>query len=91
MKHTEDFFDFARATIVDYYKQQGLSITEYDVFIVWYCKTLQNFKAIASTTRTDERLFEVTWNGDKNEGYLDTYIKAQNTVYKTEDIWGQKK
>ena len=43
-----------------------LIITD-DVFIVWQCKTLQNNKALASTTLFDGMYYEVTFNGDKNE------------------------
>lgn len=92
MKHTEDFFDFVRAAIADYYaKTWGIEIAEYDVFIVWFCKTLQNFKAIAATAEKDDRLFEVTWNGDKGEAYLDSYYKMQNKVIRPSDLWGKEK
>lgn len=51
---------------------------EYSVFVVWYCKTLQNFKALLSTTLFDGMYYEVTYNGDKNEMYLDSYKKFEN-------------
>ena len=51
---------------------------EYSVFVVWYCKTLQNFKALLSTTLFDGMYYEVTYNGDKNEMYLDAYKKFEN-------------
>lgn len=51
-----------------------------DVYIVWFCKTLQNWKALVSTNIPDGRYFEVTHNGDKNETYLDCYVKEQNQV-----------
>lgn len=34
-------------------KTDGKVITEEDIFIVWSCKTLQNNKALASTTLCD--------------------------------------
>lgn len=49
-----------------------------DFFVVWYCKTLQNFKALLSTPYDDTRYFEVTYNGDKNEFYFDCYVKEYN-------------
>lgn len=49
-----------------------------DVFIVWQCKTLQNNKALASTTLFDGMYYEVTFNGDKNEIYFDAYKKWEN-------------
>lgn len=51
---------------------------EYKVFVVWYCKTLQNFKALLSTTLFDGMYYEVTYNGDKDEIYLDAYKKFEN-------------
>ena len=51
-----------------------------DVFIVWYCKTLQNHKALLSTTLYDGMYYEFTYNGDKDEAYLDAYKKWENRV-----------
>ena len=48
-------------------------ITTDDVFVVWFCKTLQNSKALVSTNVSDG-----IYNGDKNECYLDAYKKWQN-------------
>ncbi len=49
-----------------------------DVYIVWLCKTLQNSKALASTPRLDGMYYEITYNGDKDEVYLDAYKKFEN-------------
>jgi hypothetical protein len=59
-------------------------MTEDDVYIVWLCKTLQNHKAMLSTMVLDGMYYEFTWNGDKNEGYLDVYKKWENVVIKGE-------
>lgn len=56
----------------------GKQITSDDVYIVWYCKTLQNWKALASTTLFDGMYYELTVNGDKNDMYLDAYKKFEN-------------
>ena len=56
--------------------------TDYDVYIVWYCKTLQNWKALISTTLNDAMYYELTLNGDKNEIYLDSYKKLENKAIK---------
>lgn len=55
-------------------------ITPDDVFIVWMCKALQNNKALASTTVADGMYYEITYNGDKHEAYVDVYKKWQNCV-----------
>ena len=59
-------------------KTDGVQITVDDVFIVWMCKTLQNAKALLSTTLSDGMYYELTWNGDKRELYFDAYKKFQN-------------
>lgn len=56
-------------------------ITTDDVFIVWLCKTLQNCKAMVSTTVHDGMYYELTYNGDKKELYLDAYKKWENICF----------
>ena len=75
--------DKAIRIVKDYYnsrveKTDDFRITEEDVFIVWFCKTLQNWKALVSTTVSDGMYYEVTYNGDKRETYLDAYKKWEN-------------
>lgn len=55
-------------------------ITYDDVFVVWFCKTLQNWKMLLSTTMSDGMYYEVTYNGDSGELYLDAYKKWENVV-----------
>lgn len=50
----------------------------FDVYIVWFAKTLQNWKAILGTTLPDGRLFELTYDGDKQTTYFDCYVKQDN-------------
>ena len=65
-------------------KTDGKRITEDDVFIVWMCKTLQNSKAMVSTTLFDGMYYELTFNGNKNELYMDAYKKWENICIKTD-------
>ena len=39
---------------------------------------MQNWKALVSTTLPDGMYYEVTYNGDKKEVYLDAYKKFEN-------------
>ena len=49
-----------------------------DVFIVWQCKILQNWKFLISSNLPDGMYYEVTFNGDKQEFYFDAYKKFEN-------------
>ena len=61
---------------------EGTSITEEDVYVVWFCKTLQHWKALVSTNKPDTRYYEVTFNGDTEQAYIDVYTKEKNeTVF----------
>lgn len=51
---------------------------EYDVYVVWFAKTLQNWKALLSTTLPDGMYYEVTYNGERRETYIDAYKKFDN-------------
>lgn len=56
-----------------------------NVFIVWSCKTLQNYKCLASTTVSGDGIYaEYTYSGDKQELYEDVYKKLTNTCHKEE-------
>lgn len=58
------------------------TIPPFDVYTVWKCKALQNWKYLISSTLHDGMYYEVTRNGDKGEWYLDAYKKFQNVVIK---------
>lgn len=53
---------------------------EYEVYIVWKCKVLQNWKYMLSSTLYDGMYYEVTYNGNKKEWYVDAYKKFENIV-----------
>ena len=52
-----------------------------DVYVVWSCKALQNFKALLSTPRPDGMYYECTYNGDEEEFYFDAYKKFENMCF----------
>ena len=84
------FFDLVKKIVIDYTnehmdKTDGKTITSEDAYVVWYCKTLQNWKALVSTTLFDGMYYELTLNGDKNEIYLDAYKKFENRCIKLTD------
>ena len=86
----DKFLKFCKGVVVDYFnkradKTDNKHITEEDVFIVWSCKTLQNNKALVSTTVSDGMYYEITYNGNKKEAYVDAYKKWENFVVKVEE------
>lgn len=56
-----------------------------DVYIVWFCETIQNWKALVSTDVVDGVYYEVTHNGDQNETYVDVYHRSQHIVVGDEE------
>lgn len=72
----------AKQILVDSYNALYIDgkkeITKDDVYIVWFCKTLQNWKALASTKIPDGMYYEITHDGDKNKTYVDVYKKWDN-------------
>lgn len=80
------FLEVCTQKVVDYFnsrkdKTDTTVITTNDVFVVWSCKTLQNNKALLSTTIPDGMYYELTYNGDKKELYMDAYKKWENICF----------
>lgn len=55
---------------------------EFEVYTVWKVKALQNWKYLLSSTLFDGMYYELTYNGNKDEWYLDAYKKFENRVIK---------
>lgn len=77
----------ARKIVMNYFnshvdKTDNKQIILDDVYVVWFSKTLQNWKALVSTSVSDEMYYEITYNGDKNETYVDVYKKWENFTVK---------
>ena len=74
--------DMRACSLVDDYIYEHLDksdpVPAYEVFVVWKSKILQNWKYLISSTLFDGMYYEVTYNGDKKEWYLDAYKKFEN-------------
>lgn len=86
----KEFINKCKEIVKDYAndhldKSDNKEITINDVFVVWSCKTLQNNKALLSTTLFDGMYYELTYNGDKKELYLDAYKKFENKCINIEE------
>lgn len=77
----------ARKKLVEWYRKNkpGVQINLGNVFVVWSCKALQNYKCLVSTTVSGDGIYaEYTYNGDKQELYEDVYGKITNTCHTEE-------
>lgn len=81
----EKVVDYTIATIDGSKVDLPCSISTDDVYVVWLNRTLQNNKALLSTTFTDGMYYEITYNGDKKELYFDAYKHISNNEFKLGD------
>lgn len=76
----------ARNIVFDYIKTRlektdtHVTFSFDEVYVVWFAKVLQNWKVLISTTLPDGMYYEVTYNGDKRESYIDAYKKFDNVA-----------
>lgn len=79
----QKFLELCIEKIVDIVNRYGVSnsVSAKDVLIVRSCKTLQNNKTLLGIQGSDE-YYEVTYNGDKKELYVDIYSKGSQAVFK---------
>lgn len=66
--------------------ENDVKLKQNDVYIVWYNYTLGNSKALLSTNIEDGRYYEVTYNKEKSEIYIDIYKKEHNECVGVEII-----
>lgn len=57
---------------------ENIKESDREPFVVWKCKVLQNWKYLLSTRLPDGMYYELTFNGNKKEWYLDAYKKFEN-------------
>ena len=80
----DEFLKIAVEEVRRYTNEHLEDPQDFTIYVVWVCKTLQNNKALLSTTLSDGMYFECTYNGDKKEMYLDAYRKLENRCIKCE-------
>lgn len=83
-----DFLLKAKVIVVNYYNDNTAwnrgervanDIDVDDVHIVWFSKTLQNWKATLITTRDVGTIYyELTYDGDEKVTFVDVYEKRRN-------------
>ena len=78
-----DFIRFGQEQVARYFNEHrdvtdSAELKPVQVYNVWYCKSLQNHKGLFSTPMSDGMYYEITYNGDKDEAYIDVYKKWEN-------------
>jgi hypothetical protein len=75
------YLNKAKALVEEHYlvQEDELPLAWHEIYVVWFSKTLQNWKALLSTSRNDGLYFEVTYDGAKKQAYVDSYIKIANS------------
>jgi len=84
----EEFLEKCKRLVKEYaieHLDKSDEMPNFDVYVVWSCKTLQNSKALLSTSLLDGMYYELTMNGDKKEIYFDAYKKFENKCIKLEN------
>ena len=72
----------AEACLKYYSEEYGIK----DIQMVWFAHILGFKKAILINNGQNLRIFEVTYNRDKDEMYVDTYSKSSNDILRQADI-----
>ena len=92
LSRNEGYQEKARRLVFEYIKprlektDKHVTFSVDEVYVVWFCKTLQNWKVLISTTLPDGMYYEVTYNGDQHETYIDAYKKFDNVLIKDPDV-----
>ena len=73
--------DIVREYIIEHLDKSD-DTPDFEVYIVWKCKALQNWKYLISSDIRDGMYYEITYNGREDEFYLDAYKKFENRVVK---------
>lgn len=84
---SEEFLRVAKFQVLKMAKEgfdptDNIQISIDDVYVVLYAYVLGNQKATLSTTLPDGKYYEVTYNSEKDEMYIDCYVKLKQNVIK---------
>ena len=82
---SEDFLHVAKFEVMQMIKESidptdNVSITIDDIYITSFSFILGNMKALLSTNLPDGKYYEVTYNKDTRDLYVDCYVRVKQHV-----------
>ena len=81
------FLGLAKQYVLDNYNEHQDETQEPmelgDLYIVWYAKALNHWRAQVQSTYIKGLLWMVTYNGSKGDVYLEVFRKVNNTTVST--------
>lgn len=83
-EYPDRFMLLAKQLVVDNYNRHHDSdrtppLKMSDVFIVWFAKTLDNWKAVVGSSILRGLLYEVSYSGEESEAYIEIFKKINST------------
>ena len=77
----------AKNAIIKAIKEKyGEDFTIQEISVVWMTHLLNNKKGVFVDNGKNQRLYEVTYNRERDEMYLDMYNKQENRVIKADEF-----
>lgn len=85
MLGSKEFQEIAKRTVFEMVHEgldptDNVKLTMDDVYVTWFGFILGNMKALVSTSLPDGKYYEVTYNKEKKEIYIDCYVKIKQKV-----------
>lgn len=87
--NSETYMEKAERVLTEYitsHLDKSDPLASFEVYIVWFSKTLQNWKCLMASTLPDQMYYELTYNGDKKQLYIDAYKKFDNVTVDDEVV-----
>lgn len=67
-------------------EKYGSNLEKDGLHLVWFAKELQNFKCVLVDLLDNQRYYECTYNGSKDELYVDIYEKKHHVCLKADEL-----
>lgn len=79
-----DFQTTAKIRVLNFFNDFRLDgveeLTLDELSVIWFCQTVDNWKAVITTNKPDDIYYEVTYDSNVKETYLDVYSKMYTFI-----------